>query len=52
MYGPILLILRDKHLKEFKASRLNIDEYLYKEAKINVQNKKKRLLPRKIKRKC
>ena len=30
-------ILRDKHLKKFKASRLNIDEQLYKEAKINVQ---------------
>ena len=52
--GEILdkIILRDKHLKKFKASRLNIDEQLYKEAKINVQKlikNKKRLLPRKIK---
>ena len=45
--GEILdkIILRDKRLKKFKASRLNIDEQLYKEAKINVQklikNKKK-----------
>ena len=37
--GEILdkIILRDKCLKKFKASRLNIDEQLYKEAKINVQ---------------
>ena len=37
--GEILdkIILRDKRLKKFKASRLNIDEQLYKEAKINVQ---------------
>ena len=37
--GEILdkLILRDKSLKKFKVSRLNIDEQLYKEAKINVQ---------------
>ena len=31
------IIFRDKRLKKFKASRLNIDEQLYKEAKINVQ---------------
>ena len=31
------IILRDKRLKKFKASRLNIDEQLYKEAKTNVQ---------------
>ena len=31
------IILRDKLLKKFKASRLNIDEQLYKEAKTNVQ---------------
>ena len=30
-------ILRDKHLKKFKVSRLDIDEQLYKEAKINIQ---------------
>ena len=38
-HGEILdkIILRDKYLKKFKASRLNIDEQLYKEAKINVQ---------------
>ena len=40
----------------FTGSRLNIDEELYKQAKINVQkrikNKKKRLLTRKIKEKC
>ena len=46
-HGEILdkIILRDKHLKKFKASRLNIDEQVYKEAKINVQKlikKKKR----------
>ena len=37
--GEILdkIIHRDKCLKKFKASRLNIDEQLYKEAKINVQ---------------
>ena len=37
--GKILdkIILRNKCLKEFKVSRLNIDEQLYKEAKINVQ---------------
>ena len=37
--GEILnkIILRDKRLKKFKASRLNMDEQLYKEAKINVQ---------------
>ena len=37
--GEILdkIILWDKLLKKFKASRLNIDEQLYKEAKINVQ---------------
>ena len=37
--GEILekIILLDKSLKKFKASRLNIDEQLYKEAKINVQ---------------
>ena len=37
--GEILdeIILRDKCLKKFKSSRLNIDEQLYKEAKINVQ---------------
>ena len=36
--GEILdnIIFRDKCLKEFKASRLNIDEQLYKEPKINV----------------
>ena len=32
-----MIILRDKRLKKFKASRLNIDEQLYKEAKLNVQ---------------
>ena len=31
------IILRDKRLKKFKASRLNIVEELYKEEKINVQ---------------
>ena len=38
-HGEILgkIVLRDKRLKKFKASRLNIDEQLYKEAKINVQ---------------
>ena len=37
--GEILdkIILRDKCLKKLKASRLNIDEQLYKEAKVNVQ---------------
>ena len=37
--GEILgkIILRDKRVKKFKASRLNIDKPLYKEAKINVQ---------------
>ena len=37
--GEILdeIILRDKRLKKFKASRLNIDGQLYREAKINVQ---------------
>ena len=37
--GEILdkIILRDKRLKKFKASRFNIDEQLHKEAKINVQ---------------
>ena len=37
--GEILdkIILRDKRLKKFKASRLNIDEQLYKEAKVTVQ---------------
>ena len=46
-YGEILdkIILRDKHLKKFKASRLNIDEQLYKEVKINVQ----KLIKNKIK---
>ena len=36
--GEILdkTILRDTRLKKFRASRLNIDEQLYKEAKINV----------------
>ena len=39
--GEILdeIILRDKCLKKFKSSRLNIDEQLYKEAKINVQKR-------------
>ena len=31
------IILRDKHLKKFKAFRPNIDEQLYKKAKINVE---------------
>ena len=31
------IILRDRRLKKFKASTLNIDEQLYIEAKINVQ---------------
>ena len=31
------IILRDKLLKKFKASRLNVDTQLYKKAKINVQ---------------
>ena len=37
--GEILdkIILRDKRLKKFKTCRLNIDEQMYKEAKINVQ---------------
>ena len=37
--GEILdkIILRDKRLKKFETSRYNIDEQLYKEAKINVQ---------------
>ena len=37
--GKILdkIILRNKCLKKFKVSRLNIDEQLYREAKINVQ---------------
>ena len=51
-----LMVKFYKYLKKFKASRLNIDEQLYKEAKVNVQklikNKKKRSLPRKIKGKC
>ena len=36
--GEILdnIVFRDKCLKEFKASRLNIDEQLYKEPKVNV----------------
>ena len=52
--GEILykIILRDKHLKKFKASRLNIDEQLYKEAKINVQklikNKKRNFYQEKL----
>ena len=55
--GKILdeIILRDKRLKKFKASRLNIDEQLCKETKINVQKlikNKQRLLPRKTKGKC
>ena len=39
--GEILdkIILRDTRLKKFKASRLNIDEQLHKEAKINIQKK-------------
>ena len=57
-HGEILdkVIVRDKRLMMFTGSRLNIDEELYKQAKINVQkrikNKKKRLLTRKIKEKC
>ena len=47
------IVLRGKRLKKFKDSRLNIDEQLHKEAKINVQklikSNKKRLLSRKIK---
>ena len=37
--GDILdkIILRNKRLKKFKTFRLNIDEQLQKEAKINVQ---------------
>ena len=37
--GEILhkIILRDKRLKKFKDSRLNIDGQLYRDAKINVQ---------------
>ena len=37
--GEILdkIILRDKRLKKFRASRRNIDEQLYKEAKITEQ---------------
>ena len=37
--GNILdkIILRNKRIKKFKVSRLNIDEQLYKESKINVQ---------------
>ena len=31
------ITLRDKQLKKFKGSRLNIDEQFYKEAKIYVQ---------------
>ena len=31
------IILRDKHLKKCKVSRLNIGEQLYKETKINMQ---------------
>ena len=38
IFQTILTIgLKVKCLKKFKASRLNIDEQLYKEAKINVQ---------------
>ena len=39
--GEILekIILRDKRLKKLEASRLNIDEQLYKEAKINVKKR-------------
>ena len=56
--GEILdkIILRDNRLKKFKASRLNIDEQLCKEAEINVQklikNKNERLVGKKIKGKC
>ena len=35
IFGKI--ILRDKHLQKFKASRPNIVEQLYKEAKANMQ---------------
>ena len=37
--GEILdkIILRDKRFKKVKASRLNIDEQLYEEEKINAQ---------------
>ena len=31
------IILRDKRLEKFKAFKLNIDERLYKKAKINVK---------------
>ena len=52
--GEILdkIILIDKRLQKFKVFRLNIDEQMNKEAKINVQKPiktKKRFLPRKIK---
>ena len=46
------IILIDKRLQKFKVFRLNIDEQMNKEAKINVQKPiktKKRFLPRKIK---
>ena len=52
--GEILdkIILRDKRLQKFKADRLNIDNQLYKEAKINAQkhikNKKRDLCPEKL----
>ena len=49
------IILRDKCLQKFKAFRHNIDEQMYKEAKMNVQKlikTKKRFLPRKIKWVC
>ena len=46
------IILIDKRLQKFKVFRLNIDDQMNKEAKINVQKPiktKKRFLPRKIK---
>ena len=50
--GEILdkIILWDKKKKKFKASRLNIDEQLYKEQKtvLKLIKKKKRLLPRSV----
>ena len=48
------IILRDKRLKKFKTSRLNIDQQLYKEAKVTVQklikNKKRDFYQEKLRK--
>ena len=53
-FPTIGLIVKKKN-KKFKASRLNVDKQLFKEAKINLQKlikNKKSLLLRKNKGKC